>query len=289
MLSAKSLIIAMVTGSLLLVGCQNTAPATSQSSVAQSNTMTNAENELTLNAASLANYHWRLLAAKDKQGQPLSILETIKDQVHLNFFVEQSTYVDQITQHASFTVGCNSMSSKFTVSSQTLKMGDIISTEMYCQDLDQAERLMAQLMRGNSKLSIRSSKQAAISVATYPVLTQHMATGEVLVWEGTATPEAKYQQQGDIVFWEVNHQLQDCPNPDQKACLKVRPVYYDEQGIKQGVGDWDIFVEKIEGYNHDSEVDTVLRLKRFTIDPIDVKGKQFVYVLDRIVESSVVN
>lgn len=289
MLSAKSLFIAMVTGSLLLVGCQNTAPATSQSSVAQSNTMTNAENELTLNAASLANYHWRLLAAKDKQGQPLSILETIKDQVHLNFFVEQSTYVDQITQHASFTVGCNSMGSEFTVSSQTLKMGDIISTEMYCQDLDQAERLMAQLMRGNSKLSIENSKQAAISVTTHPVLTQQMATGEVLVWEGTATPEAKYQQQGDIVFWEVNHQLQDCPNPDQKACLKVRPVYYDEQGIKQEVGDWDIFVEKIEGYNHDSEVDTVLRLKRFTVEPIDVKGKQFVYVLDRIVESSVVN
>lgn len=289
MLSAKALFIAMVTGSLWLVGCQNTDPVTSQPSVAQSNAMTKAKNELALSAASLANYHWHLLAAKDKQGQPLSILETIKDQVHLNFFVEQSTYVDQITQHASFTVGCNSMGSKFTVSSQTLKMGDIISTEMYCQDLDQAERLMAQFMRGDSKLSIESSNTTATTAVTQPVLTQQLATGEVLVWKGTETPEAKYQQQADIVFWEVNHQLQDCPNPEQKACLKVRPVYYNEQGIKTGVGDWGIFVEKIEGYNHDSEIDTVLRLKRFTVEPVEVKGKQFVYVLDRIVESSVVN
>ncbi len=289
MLSAKGLFMATVMGSLLLVGCQNTDPVTPKSSVAQSSIMTNAENKLALNVASLANYHWQLLAAKDKQGQPLSILETIKDQVHLNFYVNQSTYVDQSTQQASFTVGCNSMGSKFTVSSQTLKMGDIISTEMYCQDLDQAERLMAQLMRGDSKLSIESSKQAATSADPQPLLTQELASGEILVWKGTITPEAKYQQQGDIVFWEVNHQLQDCPNPDQKACLKVRPVYYDEQGIKQGVGDWDIFVEKIEGYNHDSDIDTVLRLKRFTVEPIDVKGKQFVYVLDRIVESSVVN
>ena len=280
MLSAKGLFTVMVTGSLLLMGCQNTDPVISQSSVPQSSTMTNAENKLTLNAASLANYHWQLLAAKDKHGQPLSILETIKDQVNLSF------YVDKSANRASFTVGCNGMGADFTVSNQTLKMGNIISTEMYCQEVDQAERLMAQLMRGNSKLSIESPKQ---STTTQPLLTQQLATGEVLVWKGTATPEAKYQQRGDIVFWEVNHQLQGCPNPNQKDCLKVRPVYYDDQGIKTGVGDWQIFVDKIEGYNHDSGIDTVLRLKRFTINPVDVKGKQFVYVLDQIIESSVAN
>ena len=282
MLSAKTLFITMVTGSLLLTGCQKTDSLTSQSTAAQSNTMINTENKLILNAATLADYHWQLLSAKDKQGEPLSALEAIKDQVRLKFYLQQST------QYASFTVGCNSMSGNFTISNQQLKIGDVISTEMYCEDLDPAERLMAQLMPGNSKLKL-SVENPSKSALTQPLLTQEFATGEALVWQGTATAEAKYQQQPDLVFWEVNHQLQDCPNPNQKTCLKVRPVYYDEQGIKKGVGDWDIFVDNIEGYNHDSSVDTVLRLKRFTVDPVEVKGKQFVYVFDRIVESSVVN
>lgn len=282
MLSAKTLFITMVTGSLLLTGCQKIDSLTSQSTAAQSNTMINTENKLILNAATLADYHWQLLSAKDKQGEPLSALEAIKDQVRLKFYLQQST------QYASFTVGCNSMSGNFTISNQQLKIGDVMSTEMYCEDLDPAERLMAQLMPGNSKLKL-SVENPSKSTTTQPLLTQEFATGETLVWQGTATAEAKYQQQPDLVFWEVNHQLQDCPNPDQKTCLKVRPVYYDEQGIKKGVGDWDIFVDNIEGYNHDSSVDTVLRLKRFTVDPVEVKGKQFVYVFDRIVESSVVN
>lgn len=282
MLSAKTLFITMVTGSLLLTGCQKTDSLTSQSTAAQSNTMINTENKLILNAATLADYHWQLLSAKDKQGEPLSALEAIKDQVRLKFYLQQST------QYASFTVGCNSMSGNFTISNQQLKIGDVMSTEMYCEDLDPAERLMAQLMPGNSKLKL-SVENPSKSALTQPLLTQEFATGEALVWQGTATAEAKYQQQPDLVFWEVNHQLQDCPNPNQKTCLKVRPVYYDEQGIKKGVGDWDIFVDNIEGYNHDSSVDTVLRLKRFTVDPVEVKGKQFVYVFDRIIESSVVN
>lgn len=282
MLSAKTLFITMVTGSLLLTGCQKTDSLTSQSTAAQSNTMINTENKLTLNAATLADYHWKLLSAKDKQGEPLSALEAIKDQVRLKFYLQQST------QYASFTVGCNSMSGNFTISNQQLKIGDVMSTEMYCEDLDPAERLMAQLMPGNSKLKL-SVENSSKSTTTQLLLTQEFATGETLIWQGAATAEAKYQQQPDLVFWEVNHQLQDCPNPNQKTCLKVRPVYYDEQGIKKGVGDWDIFVDNIEGYNHDSSVDTVLRLKRFTVDPVEVKGKQFVYVFDRIVESSVVN
>lgn len=282
MLSAKTLFITMVTGSLLLTGCQKIDSLTSQSTAAQSNTMINTENKLILNTATLADYHWQLLSAKDKQGEPLSALEAIKDQVRLKFYLQQST------QYASFTVGCNSMSGNFTISNQQLKIGDVISTEMYCEDIDPAERLMAQLMPGNSKLKL-SVEKSNKSAPTQPLLTQEFATGETLVWQGTATAEAKYQQQPDLVFWEVNHQLQDCPNPDQKSCLKVRPVYYDEQGIKKGVGDWDIFVDNIEGYNHDSSVDTVLRLKRFTVDPVEVKGKQFVYVFDRIIESSVVN
>lgn len=269
--------LAIFCSSLLLTGCQNLQSENGFNTV-QQQAKQDKEEPIMLSPKTLASYNWQLLSATDNRGQSISVLETLNNQVKLNFQLEQGR------QSIGFTVGCNSMGAEFSLANDILKVGGIISTEMYCTELlDTAERLMAQLMQGNSKLSIVNAQG---SESKQPVLNQQLATGEVLVWKGTATPELKYQQQPDIVFWEVNHQLQDCPNPDLKNCLKVRAVYYDDRGIKQGVGDWDIFVDEIEGYQHDSKVDTMLRLKRFVVDPVDVKGKQFVYVLDTIIESS---
>lgn len=277
MRSILPLTLAILSSSLLSTGCQNIESENGLNTV-QQQTKQDRQKNILLSPKTLAHYEWQLLSATDKSGQPISILENINHPVKLIFQLEQGR------QNIAFTVGCNGMGANFSLANNSLKTGSIITTEMYCQDLDPAEKLLGQLMAGNSKLSIES-KQGSMSAQ--PILTQQLATGEVLVWKATATPEVKYQQQADIVFWEVHHQLQDCPNPDLKNCLKVRPVYYNDQGIKQGVGDWDIFVDSIEGYQHDSSVDTVLRLKRFVVDPVDVKGKQFVYVLDTIIESSV--
>ena len=269
----KALPITMIASSLLLGGCQSLETRAPQQDSANNNSMTK-----TIQPSILADFKWQLVAASDKNNQPLVALDRIKDQVQLSFDIKQNR------QRVGFTVGCNGMGADFQLSNNTLKLGNVISTEMYCQDLDQAEKLLGKLMATESKVSIQSGNG---SIATLPILTQQLITGESLRWQGIVTSEAKYQQQGDIVFWEVNHEPQTCPATNLKTCLKVRPVYYDQQGIKQGSGKWELFVDDIEGYKHDSSVDSVLRLKRFTIDPVDVKGKQFVYVLDMIVESSV--
>ena len=269
----KALPITMIASSLLLGGCQSLETRAPQQDSANNNSMTK-----TIKPSLLADFKWQLVAASDKNNQPLVALDRIKDQVQLSFDIKQNR------QRVGFTVGCNGMGADFQLSNNTLKLGNVISTEMYCQDLDQAEKLLGKLMATESKVSIQSGNG---SIATLPILTQQLITGESLRWQGIVTPEARYQQQGDIVFWEVNHEPQTCPATNLKTCLKVRPVYYDQQGIKQGSGKWELFVDDIEGYEHDSSVDSVLRLKRFTIDPVDVKGKQFVYVLDMIVESSV--
>jgi len=270
----KALPITMIASSLLLGGCQSLETRAPQQDSANNNSMTK-----TIQPSILADFKWQLVAASDKNNQPLVALDRIKDQVQLSFDIKQNR------QRVGFTVGCNGMGADFQLSNNTLKLGNVISTEMYCQDLDQAEKLLGKLMATESKVSIQSGNG---SIATPPILTQQLITGKSLRWQGIVTPEAKYQQQGDIVFWEVNHEPQTCPATNLKTCLKVRRAYYDQQGIKQGSGKWELFVDDIEGYKHDSSVDSVLRLKRFTIDPVDVKGKQFVYVLDMIVESSVV-
>lgn len=267
--------IAMISSSLLFGGCQSLDTGDPKQQAVPSN---GAIKTKPIQPSLLAGFKWQLVSATDRNNRPLLVLDQIKDQVQLSFEVQQNR------QQLGFTVGCNSMGADFYLSNNTLKLGDIISTEMYCQALDKAEQLLTKLMTGHSNLSIDSKQDSSV---TSPVLTQQLETGEVLQWQGTQTAEAKYQQKADIVFWEVYHQLQSCPILDQKTCLRVRPVHYDQQGLKKSAGDWDIFVESIEGYEHDSSVDTVLRLKRFTVDPVEVKGKQFVYVLDAIVESSV--
>ena len=74
---------------------------------------------------------------------------------------------------------------------------------------------------------------------------------------------------------------------DSDSCLKVREVQYDAQGIKTGTGDWVIFTDSIEGYKHDSSIEQIIRLKRYDVDPADIKGKNVIYEFDQVVESSI--
>ncbi|WP_296403541.1 META domain-containing protein [Psychrobacter sp.] len=275
MLSTKALIVVMFSSSFLLgssallQGCQGIEKIINNNKSQQL-----LENKLMVSTSNLANYDWKLSAAKDKNEQPLAVLDRLNDQVSVNF----NLYKGQ--QRIGFTVGCNRMGSNFSLSKNVLKLGNIFSTEIYCQDLDLAEKKLNQLMATESKVSIEPKVNQI-------KMSQQFVTGETLIWDGRPTAEVRYNQQGDIIFWEVSHELQTCPATNLKNCLKVRPVYYDTKGLKQSVGDWNIFVDKIDGYKHDSRVNTILRLKRFIIDPVDVKGKQFVYVLDSIAESLV--
>ncbi|WP_019673007.1 META domain-containing protein [Psychrobacter lutiphocae] len=300
MLTLRTLSVATFATFITLTGCHQTIPSEQKTIPSEQKTMPSEQKAMPseqktmpsqhtdkginhsveaarqINNSVLAAYDWQLLKATDSQNRPIDALNKIKQQVTASFGEQSNGY------GIGFGVGCNSMGASYTLQSNVMQVGDIISTMMLCQELDAAEKQLAQLMDGRSQLSL--------TVTDNPVLTQKTENGSTLVWQGQQTPETRYGHKGDTVFWQIDHQLQPCPNPDDgTTCLKVREVFYDAQGIKTSVGDWQLIVEPIEGYQHDSGLVQVLRLKRFTVDPVDVKGKQYAYVLDRVVESAIVD
>lgn len=216
--------------------------------------------------SALINHDWLLIAAVNKQNENIDELIKLKEPASLNFGKSA----------ASFDVGCNSMNADYQLTHNTLITGMIISTEMYCADLDLAEKALGNLMTGESKLAINGNK-----------LVQTTANGSKLTWQGTLKNEAKYGE-GQTIFLEVAPKTQQCVNDNNQQCLKVREVYYDDNWIKSGFGEWQLFDKQIEGFSHEAGIRKVLRVKKYVTNPTDVKGKQPIYVLDMAVESELI-
>ena len=71
-------------------------------------------------------------------------------------------------------------------------------------------------------------------------------------------------------------------------CLQVKPITYDDQGIKVSEGEWSAFTGEIDGYQHDGMHDEVLRLQRYELDSNEsTEGEEYAYVLDAVIESAV--
>ncbi len=265
MLSAISAVFA-------LSGCQNLSFATGTTAV---NDTKPAHTQAPVSYETLSHYNWTLVSAVDRNNQSLPALSAIKDQVILQFGQQNGHNVTR------YSVGCNNMVGQYTLSNNVLNIANVRQTMMGCGELSGAESLLNSLMQGSSQLTVQGTQE--------PVLTQITNDNATLVWKGVLTSQAKYNQQGDTVFWEVSHEAQLCSPASTKVCLKVRPVEYDNQGIKTGEGNWSIFGGVIDGYTHNDSADEVLRLKRYVVDPSDVKGKQFAYVLDSVVETTFID
>lgn len=273
---------AVMAGLLSITGCQNTTPISggATQTIVKDKGMTDAnsaEAKAVIDSKTLASYDWTLISAMDGNNQPLAPLIAVKDQVTLNFAEQNGTNT------VGFSVGCNRMGGSYELASNVMTVGNVMSTQMFCQDLDAAEKLLSGVMQGDSQLSY---KEGAAPVLT--LIDSSHAKNTTLVWQGKMNAQAKYQQKGETVFWAVDHKAQPCPDGTTKECLKVKPVTYNEQGVKTDEGNWMLFSGEIQGFTHDAKQDQVLRLKRYTLNPSDVKGKQFAYVLDMVVESQMV-
>lgn len=229
----------------------------------------------------LARYRWTLVTATNDQKQPLTSLMKIKEQVMLSF----NTYQGQNT--ISYTVGCNMVNAAYQLQGNTLTTEDGMSTKMMCDDLNIAENSLNTLMQGESQLSIADG--------TPPMLTQVTSDATTLVWKGRLTAQAKYNSKGETIFWAVSANTQPCVDDSTQACLQVKQITYDDQGIKTSEGEWTEFVGSIDGYQHDSAHDEVLRLQRYKLDTPDTmsatetSNKEYAYVLDTVIESTAIN
>lgn len=239
--------------------------------------------------ASLTRYRWTLMSATDKGAQPLTMLMDIKDQVRLSF----SQYQGENT--LSYSVGCNTMSAGYQLQGHTLTIDDGMSTKISCGELDKAENSLSQLMQGESQLTLVTASSDKDDAAKddspksdKPILTQVTSDAATLIWEGRLTPQAKYNSKGETVFWAVSSKMIPCADNDSEMCLQVKPITYDNQGIKTSEGKWAVFTGEIDGYQHDGMHDEVLRLQRYQLDSDEsVEGEEYAYVLDAVIESAV--
>ena len=246
--------------------------------------------------ASLSRYRWTLISATDKGAQPLNRLLDIKDQVRLSF----SQYQGENT--LSYSVGCNTMSAGYELQGHTLTIEDGMSTKMSCGELDKAENDLSQMMQGKSQLTLVVDNNSSINEDSKndnstdvnlkinkPILTQVTSDATTLVWEGKLTSQAKYNSKGETVFWAVNAKKIVCAENSSEMCLQVKPITYDDQGIKVSEGKWSAFTGEIDGYQHDGMHDEVLRLQRYQLDYNEsAEDEEYAYVLDAVIESAVV-
>ena len=246
--------------------------------------------------ASLSRYRWTLISATDKGAQPLNRLLDIKDQVRLSF----SQYQGENT--LSYSVGCNTMSAGYELQGHTLTIEDGMSTKMSCGELDKAENDLSHLMQGESQLTLVVDNNSSINEDSKndnskdvnlkinkPILTQVTSDATTLVWEGKLTSQAKYNSKGETVFWAVNAKKIVCAENSLEMCLQVKPITYDDQGIKVSEGKWSAFTGEIDGYQHDGRHDEVLRLQRYQLDYNEsAEDEEYAYVLDAVIESAVV-
>ena len=258
------------------------------SDTAANKTISDSANEISAEEqmiASLSSYRWTLISATDKGVQPLTMLMDVRDQVRLSF----SQYQGQNT--LIYSVGCNNISAIYQLQGSTLTIKDSMSTKMACGNLNKAENNLNELMKGDSQLTLVKNGKSTDdgSIDDEAVLTQVMSDATTLVWQGRLTSQAKYNSKGETVFWAVNAKTVPCENNSSEMCLQVKPVTYDDQGIKVSEGKWAAFKGDIDGYQHDGKRDEVLRLQRYQLNTsVTAEDEEYAYVLDAVIESSIV-
>ncbi|MGM8909294.1 DUF4377 domain-containing protein [Psychrobacter sp. 1U1] len=278
-----SLLPSLLASSLALTACNNTSTNNNSSDTTVENAAINTDAQSTpttqkLSAeekmsAKLARYRWTLNTATNADTQPITSLMNINNQVVLNF----NKYQGQNT--ISYSVGCNTVNAVYQLQDNILMTEDGMGTKMLCNDLNTAENKLNELMQSESQLSLTNEAP--------PTLTQITSDSTTLVWRGRMTAQAKYNSRGETIFWAVDANTKLCPNDKAQSCLQVKPITYDDQGIKIDEGEWTAFKGNIEGYEHNPGHDEILRLQRYKLAADGDTDTKYAYVLDMVIESSV--
>lgn len=87
---------------------------------------------------------------------------------------------------------------------------------------------------------------------------------------------------------EVASKPEFCSSGINQKCLKVRSIEY-HNGQAKVISDWRLIKQSINGYTHDPETKTILQVKKVITNPVDVKGKQLSYILDKVLHTEVVD
>lgn len=222
----------------------------------------------------LGGQTWHLQAATDAEGQRIEALFPSYDRALTLAFEDGRVGVSG---------GCNHIGGSYEVDAQgRLQIGRLNSTMKACAaSLMQADKAIGELLA--QPLLPRIEETAP------PRLKLESADGGSSTWVGEATAETRYGGPGETVFLEVAPQRAACNHPliPDHQCLQVREIRYADNGIKQPPGEWQPLYGEIEGFEFVAGERKVLRLKKFTRDPVPADASSVAYVLDMVVESEI--
>jgi hypothetical protein len=223
----------------------------------------------------LADHHWRLTSATDGRGQAIPALSrTTGRPIELGF----------PDGRIEIRGGCNLRGGSYQITATGhLLVGRMISTDMACE---------LALMDVDTALAdfFLQPVQFDFADRATPRLRLVSAANESLEFVGRMTPEARYGAPV-IAFLEVAPRRVPCPHPlvVGARCLQVREVRYDKQGLAVGPpGEWQLLYQDIEGFKHTEGERNVVRVKRFTRNPVPADASATLYMLDLVVESEIV-
>jgi heat shock protein HslJ len=218
-------------------------------------------------------YQWQLTSAMDGTGKPLAAFFPPAQQP-LGILVGDG--------RVSVTGSCNRISAAYRiVDGQRLDLDPAQSTMMQCPPpLAAADSAMAGFLRGALQVSI------AVDAAV-PRLRLTAPGGEVLVFDGTPTPETRFGTAGTRAFLEVSPESCDPPAPG--TCLRVRDRFFDENGLSRDPpSEWRTLPDGIEGYAPVAGEQHVVRVKRFEQTATNGSDPVQHFVFDMIVETRTV-
>ena len=225
-------------------------------------------------ASSLPRQQWRLSTATDATGQPINALLVRTDKpLQLQFERSGNVAIDN---------ACNTITGPFRLAGQTINLGPYAATRKACAD----PKLAALDAEVGARLQGDFAYRMVFGAS--PALELKSARGDVLVFTGSESAEARFGGPGERVFLEVAADAKPCSHPliPDKQCLQVRELTYDEKGLKVGTpGAFGNFYDQIEGYTHVPGVRNVLRLQRYTRKNVPADASKYAYVLDIVVES----
>lgn len=223
-------------------------------------------------AAQLQAYYWDLAAAYDGQGQAAPSWRLQGRPAARLQFAEQRVSVQNL---------CNVVGASYTLDGSRLQVSRPMSTMRACADRE----LMALEQRVAAQLP--AAQRVDVRGGGAPQLVLHFADGSRWELAGTPTPQTQYGSAGERIFLEVAPQRAACSHGGMKdaQCLRVREVRYGDNGVKQGVGEWQLFYGDIQGYTHEPGIRNILRVNRFKRQNVPADASAYAYVLDMVVES----
>lgn len=226
-----------------------------------------------LDAQTLAASHWQLTGAVDAGGNRIDALFP---------GAEQPLQLDFADGRISVSGGCNRMNGGYTLSGDRFEVGPLAQTKKFCGG--------GALMAADEAIGARLAGAGTLAAGPDGSLVLTTAGGDTLSFTGKPTAATRFGGEGERVFLEVAPERVACQHPliPDHQCLRVREIVFDEQGLRQGEGEWQPLYQEIEGYTHQPGVRNVLRLDRFQVADPPADGSSVAYVLDMVVESETV-